>query len=394
MGKLTAAAVKAASEPGRLGDGGTLYLNIARGGTKSWVQRITIDERRHDIGLGGWPVVSLASARRRAAENRSVVADGRNPLAEKRRSTVPTFRQAATRTLEALKPRWRNRKHSVSWMQTLERHAMPRLGHMPVDRIGREDVLAVLTPIWATVPETARRVRQRIRATLRWCWAHGYVEQNVAGEAIDGALPKMPAIKSHFRALPYRDVSSALTTVDASKASWAAKLCLRFLILTAARSGEARGARWDEIDFEAREWRIPGGRMKAGAEHRVSLSGAAMAVLERARELDDGFGLIFPSSLRKGKEMSDMTLTKVLRSTGLADRATVHGFRSSFRDWAAECTNAPHAVMELALAHTIGDSVEQAYAQSDLLEKRRRLMEQWAAFITGSNTRKVAPLYG
>ena len=394
MGKLTAAAVKAASKPGRLGDGGTLYLNIARGGTKSWVQRITIDGRRHDIGLGGWPVVSLASARRRAAENRSVVADGRNPLAERRRSTVPTFRQAATRTLEALKPRWRNRKHAVSWMQTLERHAMPRLGHMPVDRIGREDVLAVLTPIWATVPETARRVRQRIRATLRWCWAHGYVEQNVAGEAIDGALPKMPAIKSHFRALPYRDVSSALKTVEASKASWAAKLCLRFLILTAARSGEARGAKWDEIDFEAKEWRIVGERMKAGTAHRVPLSGPAMAVLERSREIDDGSGLIFPSSLRKGKAMSDMTLTKVLRSTGLADRATVHGFRSSFRDWAAECTNAPHAVMELALAHAVGDSVEQAYARSDLLEKRRRLMEQWAAFITGSNARKVVPLYG
>ena len=394
MGKLTAVAVKAASQPGRLGDGGTLYLHIARGGTKSWVQRITIDGRRHDIGLGGWPVVSLASARRRAAENRSAVADGRNPLAEKRRSMVPTFRQAATQTLKALKPRWRNLKHSVSWMQTLERHAMPRLGHMPVDRIGREDVLAVLTPIWGTVPETARRVRQRIRATLRWCWAHGYVEQNVAGEAIDGALPKMPAIKSHFRALPYRDISSALKTVEASKASWAAKLCLRFLILTAARSGEARGAKWDEIDFEAKEWRIVGERMKAGTAHRVPLSGPAMAVLERAREIDDGSGLIFPSSLRKGKEMSDMTLTKVLRSTGLADRATVHGFRSSFRDWAAECTNAPHAVMELALAHAVGDSVEQAYARSDLLEKRRRLMEQWAGFITGSNARKVVPLYG
>ena len=394
MGKLTAVAVKAASQPGRLGDGGTLYLHIARGGTKSWVQRITIDGRRHDIGLGGWPVVSLASARRRAAENRSAVADGRNPLAEKRRSMVPTFRQAATQTLKALKPRWRNLKHSVSWMQTLERHAMPRLGHMPVDRIGREDVLAVLTPIWGTVPETARRVRQRIRATLRWCWAHGYVEQNVAGEAIDGALPKMPAIKSHFRALPYRDISSALKTVEASKASWAAKLCLRFLILTAARSGEARGAKWDEIDFEAKEWRIVGERMKAGTAHRVPLSGPAMAVLERAREIDDGSGLIFPSSLRKGKEMSDMTLTKVLRSTGLADRATVHGFRSSFRDWAAECTNAPHAVMELALAHAVGDSVEQAYARSDLLEKRRRLMEQWAGFITGSNARKVVLLYG
>ena len=162
---------------------------------------------------------------------------------------------------------------------------MPRLGNMPVDRIRREDVLAVLTPIWGTIPETARRVRQRIRATLRWCWAHGYVEQNVAGEGIDGALPKMPAVKSHFRALPYRDVSAALETVQASKASVAAKLCFRFLILTAARSGEARGARWDEIDLEAREWRIPAGRMKAGVAHRVPLSDPAIAVLGQAREL-------------------------------------------------------------------------------------------------------------
>ena len=394
MGTLTAAGVKSVSKPGRYGDGGTLYLNIAKGGTKSWVQRITIDGRRHDIGLGGWPVVSLASARRRAIENRTAVADGRNPLQEKRRAKVPTFRQAATHTLEALKPRWRNRKHSVSWMQTLERHAMPRLANMPVDRIQREDVLAVLTPIWGTIPETARRVRQRIRATLLWCLAHGYVEQNVAGEGIDGALPRMPAIKSHFRALPYREISAALKTVEASKASMAAKLCLRFLVLTATRSSEARGAKWDEVDFEAREWCILGGRMKAGSAHRVPLSDPAIAVLKRAQKLDDGSGLIFPSPVYKGKAMSDMTLMKVLRSTGLADRTTVHGFRSSFRDWAAERTNAPHAVMELALAHAVGNSVEQAYARSDLLAKRRLLMDQWAAFITRGKASKVVQFYG
>ena len=207
-------------------------------------------------------------------------------------------------------------------------------------------------------------------------------------------FPKCRPSSRTFAPSPIGTSSSALKTVEASKASWAAKLCLRFLILTAARSGEARGAKWDEIDFEAKEWRIVGERMKAGTAHRVPLSGPAMAVLERAREIDDGSGLIFPSSLRKGKAMSDMTLTKVLRSTGLADRATVHGFRSSFRDWAAECTNAPHAVMELALAHAVGDSVEQAYARSELLEKRRRLMDQWATFITVSNARKVVPLYG
>ena len=381
MGILTAATVKAASKPGLHGDGNTLFLCVAQGGSKSWIQRITIDGKRRDLGLGGWPVISLASARRRAAENRTVVAEGRDPLAEKRRASVPTFATAARKTCEALKPRWRNRKHAANWMQTLERHAFPVLGTISVDRISRAEVLAVLTPIWGTRQETARRVRQRIRATLRWAQAHGYVEQNVADERIDGALPKMPAVKSHFRALPYQDVPAALKTVEATGASIAAKLCFRFLVLTAARSGEARGATWSEINFEAKEWRIPAWRMKAGAEHRVPLSDPALAVLDRARELDDGSGLVFPSSLRRGRELSDMTLTTLLRTTGLAGRATVHGFRSSFRDWAGECTDAPHAVMELSLAHQVGSSVEQAYARSGLLAKRRRLMDQWGAVV-------------
>ena len=280
-----------------------------------------------------------------------------------------------------LKPRWRNDKHADSWMQTLERHALPALGGLSVDRIERADVLAVLTPIWGTRPETARRVRQRIRAVLSWSWAHGYVADNVAGEAIDGALPSMPAVKTHLRALPYRDVAAALDTVEASRASLSAKACLRFVVMTACRSGEARLAKWDEIHREAREWRVPASRMKAGIEHRVPLSDAALKVLERVRSLRDESGLIFPSPSRPRRPMSDMTLTKVLRDTGLADRATVHGFRSSFRTWASEQTDAPHAVMELSLAHTVGTAVEQAYARSNLLARRRKLMQQWADFL-------------
>ena len=214
---------------------------------------------------------------------------------------------------------------------------------------------------------------------LRWCWAHGYVEQNVAGEGIEGALPAMPAVKAHFRALPYQEVAAALETVDGLKASKTAKLCLRLLILTAARSGEARGARWSEIDTEAREWRIPGGRTKTGAPHRVPLSPEAMAVLERARALDDRSGLVFPGR-RRGRELSNMTLTKILRDNGLADRPTVHGFRSAFRDWCAE-TGAPREVAEAALAHMVG-GVEGAYFRSDLFERRRALMESWGAFLT------------
>ena len=281
-----------------------------------------------------------------------------------------------------LKPRWRNDKHADSWMQTLERYAFPALGGLSVDRIERADVLAVLMPIWGTRPETARRVRQRIRAVLRWAWAHGFITENVAGEAIDSALPAMPAVKAHLRALPYRDVAASLDTIEASRASPSAKACLRFVVLTACRSGEARLAKWDEIHSEAREWRIPGSRMKAATEHRVPLSDAALAVLERVRSLRDESDLIFPSPARLRRPMSDMTLTKVMRDTGLAARATVHGFRSSFRTWASEQTDAPHAVMELSLAHTVGTAVEQAYARSDLLARRRKLMQQWADFLS------------
>ena len=394
MGKLTIAAIKRLERPGRHGDGGTLYLYIAPGGTKSWVQRISIDGRQRDIGLGPWPVVSLAEARDLAIDNRRLVRRGGDPVADKRRAKVPTFREAAVRTFEANRSRWRNAKVAANWLQQLERHAFPQLGNVRVDRIDREAVLKVLTPIWTAKPEAARKVRQRISATLRWAEAHGYIDRNPAGEAIDGALPAQPAIKDHLRALPYREVGEALATIEASGASIAAKLCLRFLVLTAARSGEARGAIWAEIDMEAREWRIPGSRMKAGVEHRVPLSDAAFDVLDQARAIGDGSDLVFPSPRRPGRELSDMTLTKVLRTTGIAERATVHGFRSSFRDWAAETTNAPHAVMELALAHAVGSKVEQAYARSDLLAKRRDLMRRWADYLAGSTGARVVNLHG
>ncbi len=394
MGKLTAAKVKAIKKPGRYGDGNTLLLNVAPGGSKSWIQRITIAGKCHDIGLGGWPIVSLEKARRRAFENRVAVSEGRDPLAEKRRAKTPTFREAAERTYEGLKPRWRSTKGTKNWIQQLERHAFSRLGDLPVDTIGREDVLAVLTPIWTCKPETARRVRRNIRATLSWCQASGYVETNVAGEAIDGALPSMPAVKENYRSLPYQEVPEAVVIVWASRASLAAKACLEFVVLTACRSGEARNAEWREIDLEAREWRIPSQRMKGGKEHRQPLSNAAVAVLEKAREIDDGSGLIFPSPVRKGKPLSDMSLTKLLRDTGIAERAVVHGFRSSFRTWASECTNADHAVMELCLAHAVGSSVERSYARSDLYQKRARLLAQWGAFVRGGARGKVVQLHG
>ena len=391
MRRIGAAEAKSIAQSGRYRAGETLFLNVAPGGSKSWVQRLTIDGRRRDIGLGGYPLVSLAEAREAAFENRKLARAGGDPLAEKRRRRTPTFREAANAVHEANKPRWRNDHHIASWMQTLERHAFPILGDMAVDRIGREDVLGVLAPIWGEKQETARRVRQRIRTVLRWCQAHGHVEHNAAGEAIDGALPAMPAVRQHLRALPYADVPEALRLAEASNASLAVRLAFRYLTLTASRPGEVRGATWAEVDLGAREWRIPGSRMKGGREHRQPLSDAAMAVLEQAREIRDGSGLVFPSPARPGRPLSDMAMTKLLRDVGLADRATVHGFRSSFRDWAAECTDAPHAVMELCLAHSVGDSTERAYARSDLLAKRRALMQSWADYVTGGDADVVRP---
>ena len=380
--KLSATRARALRDPGRYSDGDGLHLFIHKNGRKSWVQRITVDGRRRDIGLGGYPTVSLAQARKRATDNREAIGNGRDPVAEKRRPSTPTFSEAAHAVHEANKPRWRNGSHTSAWIQTLERHAFPKIGSKPIDAINRTDVLTVLTPIWSTRPETGRRVRQRMRTIFRWAMANELIETNPAGEAIDGALPSMPKVKAHLRALPYQEVGSALETVDASQTSPASKRCLKFLILTAARSGEARGATWDEIEFDSATWTIPGSRMKAGEEHRVPLSDQALDVLMLAHELDDGSGLCFPSPLRPGRMLSDMTLTKILRSTGLADRATVHGFRTSFKTWTMEQTETPWAVGEAALAHQLGGSVEQAYARSKLFDRRQPLMQQWADYLT------------
>ena len=380
---LSATRVRALKDPGRYSDSGGLHLYISRAGSKSWVLRTTIDGRRRDIGLGASSTVSLAMAREKAAEFRAAVAAGRDPLAERSRPLVPTFREAALAVHKANRPRWRNAKHAGNWLQVLERHAMPALGSIPVDRIDRSEVLGVLTPIWTSRQETARRVRQRLRAIFRWAMAHGFTETNPAGEAIDGALPPMPKVKAHLRALPHQEVGEALRTVGESQASMATRLCFRFLVLTAARSGEARGATWDEMDVHGLVWRIPPHRMKAGMEHRVPLSSLAMDVLGEASALRDESGLVFPSPLKPGAPLSDMTLTKVLRATELAERATVHGFRSSFKNWTLEETDTPWAVSESALAHILGNSTEQAYARSDLFERRRGLMQQWADYLIG-----------
>ena len=362
------------------GRGRGLYLVVRPSGSKAWVQRIMVDGKRADIGLGGFPAVSLAKAREKSLEVRAAVADGRDPRAERRRPALPTFREAAELYIKANAPTWRNGKTAQDMRTRLDAYVYPVLGGACIDRVTRGDVLAVLEPIWTAKPAASRKLRQQVRSIFSYALAHGWVESNPAGEVIDAALPKTPAVKSHFRAMPYQDVAATLRKIEASPSRLAVRLCFRFLVLTAARSGEARGARWQEIDLDGRTWTIPAERMKANREHRVPLSDAAMEVLRRAKDLSDDSGLVFPSA--RGRELSDMTLTKMLRDNGLAQVATVHGFRTSFKTWCMETTDTPWAVGEAALAHTLGNSTEQAYARSDLFERRRDLMQQWADYVT------------
>ncbi len=394
---LSASKARSVKRPGRYSDSNGLHLFVTTAGRKSWVLRATVDGKRRDMGLGGFPDVSLTEARTRAARYRTAIADGTDPRkindsdptehdsdTPNEVFTVPTLKQAAMAYFDLHSPNLRNGKHRRNWLQVLEKHAFPTLGDRQVDSITGPDVLRVLTPIWVSRPPTARRVRQRLRSIFSWAVANGHATDNSAGEIIDGGLPKQAKRNNHFRAAPYTDVSEILRVVEASTANGAAKLAFRFLVLTAARSSEVRGATWDEIDWQAKTWTIPAERMKAGIEHRVPLSSATLNVLELARGLDNGSGVIFPSRLRRRKTLSDMTFSQLLRRLGLSERTTPHGMRTAFRVWAAEQTSASWAACEAALAHRIGDSVAQAYMRSDMLDERRGLMEAWGEFVTSA----------
>ncbi len=393
MGHLTEAKIKALHQAGRYRDGDCLFLNVTASGTRSWVVRLKIRHGpRRDLGIGPYPLLSLKEARLRAWELRKQVFHGIDPLGERKKSAMPTFQHVARQYYEENKPRWKPGRHTERWLQVVEKYALPVFGHKPVDRLDQDDILAVLRPIWTTIPESARKLRQRLRLILKWCQAHRYVKENVAGEVIDGALAPMPAVRAHHRSLPYEAVGAALETIEASTSCLSAKLCLRFLILTATRSQEARGMRWQELDTAKRLWIIPASRMKTNHEHHVPLSDEAVRVLDRARVLEEGSGFVFPSPRKKGDALSVMTLTWLLDTTGLLDKTVIHGFRSSFRTWSEEQTTADFAVKEQALAHQVGSSVERAYTRTDLLAKRRVLMQRWSDYLTRNAPAQVINL--
>ena len=378
MGKLTALQIRNLKKPGRYGDGDGLALVLTAPSKGSWVLRSTIKGRRRDIGLGSLSLVTLKEARENAFDMRRDIQRGIDPIAERRKKEIVVlkFADAARTVHREQKASWKNGKHQNQWITTLEKYAFPTLGDRLVNDIEGPLIRECLLPIWLDKPETARRVKQRIGVVLDWAYANGMRETEAPMRSLGRALPRQPKQDSHFAAMPYENIPAFFTHLH--KRASVARLALEFLILCASRSGEVRGAKWAEIDLKNRLWTIPAERMKVGKEHVVPLTGAAIDVLQRARpfyaECSD---LIFPGR-NVLRPMSDMTLLKILRYAKLP--VTVHGFRSSFRDWAAEQTSYPGEVAEAALAHTLANKVEAAYRRTNYLDKRRELMRDWAAF--------------
>ncbi|MCJ2137442.1 integrase arm-type DNA-binding domain-containing protein [Methylobacterium sp. J-026] len=377
---LTTVQVRALKSPGRYADGHGLYLVVDPSGAKRWLLRIVVQGHRRDIGLGGAGLVSLAEAREKALTYRKTARDGGDPLAEraKARATIPTFAEAAELVHAEHKATWKNPKHAAQWITTLRTYANPHLGAKRVDLIETPDVLRALSPIWLTKGETARRVRQRIGTVLDWAKAAGHRSGDNPVDGVVKGLPKQSEHQGHHAAQPYAEVPAFVARLRAmSGQGEVGRIAFEFLILTAARTSEVLGANWSEINKAEALWTVPAARMKAGREHRVPLSERAREVLARARELGGGSALVFPG--RAGdRPLSNMVFLMALRRMGAS--ITAHGFRSSFRDWAAEATNLPREVAEMALAHTIENRVEAAYRRGDLLEKRRELMELWGSF--------------
>jgi integrase len=393
MPKLTVRKVQTA-KPGKYSDGGNLYLIVSNSGARKWVLRFMERGKAREMGLGGAASVSLADAREKAANARRKIAQGLDPIQESRRAKTskPTFGKCADDFLAAKEGEWRNEKHRAQWRMTLDKYAAP-LRSLPVDEIDTETVLGVLQPLWQKVPETASRVRGRIETILDAARARGHIPRNEANPArwrghLDKLLSRRQKLtRGHHAALPFAQVPEFIGRLREREST--AALAIEFTILTSARSGEVLGARWSEIDLAEKVWKVPANRMKAGREHRVPLSGRALKILKKLHtgQTDE---YVFPGQ-RPGNPLSNMAMEMQLRRMKVDD-ATVHGFRSSFRDWCGEASTFPREVAEAALAHVSGDATERAYRRGDALEKRRKLMEAWANYCEPKTGANVIPL--
>jgi integrase len=393
IGKLTALAITQAKRRGYYSDGGGLFLQVSATGAKSWVFRFKETGRLHEMGLGPVHTIGLAEARERARECRRMRLDGLDPIQSRKAARMQarldaaramTFQACAEAYIAAHRAGWRSPKSLTAWEGTLGAYVHPVFGILPVQAIDTALVTKAIEPIWAEKPETAGRVRGRIEAILDWAAARGYRHGDNPARwrgHLDKLLPKKTKVHrvEHHAALPYPEIGAFM--VELHQQDGVAARALEFAILTAARTGEVIGARWAEFDLAEHLWTVPGDRMKAGREHRVPLSDAALAILKDMRAIRQS-DFVFPGG-RARRPISNMAMLMLLRRMGRGD-LTAHGFRSSFRDWAAERTTFPAEVSEMALAHTVSDKVEAAYRRSDLFQKRRQLSEAWAQFCAAA----------
>lgn len=380
MPGLTALKVKSA-KPGRHGDGAGLYLLVSNNSAKSWVLRVQAGGKRRDIGLGALSDATLEEAREKARVLRKAARAGGDPIAERDKSkcAIPTFKVAAEACQAARKAGWTDR-HADAFLSTLKLHVFPKIGSLRVDSVDEKDIVAVLSPLWRDKPAAARKLRQRIGTVLDYAKGSGWRSTGAPRDGLRPLLSKQDR-PGNFASMPYADVPPLVSVLN-GKADTAGRLALLFALLTAARSGEVRSANWSHIDLEARTWTRPASLMKGGQEHVITLSPAAVAVLNRAKGLRTTLAdaLVFPGS--GGRQLSDMTVSKALRDAGRTE--TVHGLRASFRTWAAEqVPTMPEAVAEAALAHVVPDQVVRAYQRAKFIEMRRKLLDAWGDFCTG-----------
>ena len=388
---LSATQVKALNTPGTYTDGATLTLRVSETLNKRWVQRITIDGKQRNMGLGGYPTVGLAEARGQAQENARAIRQGRDPIKEKRaarerldeQDCIPAFREAAAAVIEIYRPTWKSDKTAKQWDGSLNKHVFPAIGDKRISEITTAHVTSILEPIWTKHEDVSRKLFQRMAIIFRHAISKGWRTDNPADKRATDGLPKRRRRRNHFQALPYEEVPAALATIRESNADLITKLAFEFMVLTAARSGEVRQAQWVEFDLEKRVRTVPPSLMKMEREHIIPLPDRAVEILEQVRPLTNGEGLVFPTkrSILKDdpRPLSDMAFSSLTKRERI--QAVPHGFRSSFKDWATERQQGSDIPSELALAHFPEDKVKGAYARSDLLETRRGLMQNWDHFL-------------
>lgn len=388
VNKLTVFEVTRLKKPGRYADGNNLYLLIEPSGARRWILRLTVHKRRRDMGLGNAKLVPLQKAREMAIHYRAIARSGDDPFIErnKEKGLTETFQSCAESVFNIVEPGLKNKKFAKSWLSSLEKHAYPFIGEMPISQITSSDILNVLTPIWNEKSETARKIKQRMRMIIKWARAKGYFVGDDPVELAEQALPKVKRVKEHFKAVDFNDLPELLTRIKKCNVLSVSKLALEFTILTAGRTTEVINATWNEINWQKELWVIPANRMKNNQEHYVPLTTRLIEILNELKKQKTKTDFIFEGPTNK--PISNNTMRLIIQKRLNVD-ATIHGMRSSFKDWASETTNFGNEVSEMALAHNITNKVEAAYRRGNLLQKRRELMQSWDNFLQGNEIKVI-----